>query len=77
MPLIATIKCDTCDLHLPAGAGGYMYVLDAKGERIPCPHPGELRTIERITGFDWHGRKNERPSRPHELLSLLCVYLSI
>jgi hypothetical protein len=59
MPLIATIKCDTCDLHLPTGAGGYMYVLDAKGKRIPCPHPVEMHTIERITGFDWHGARTK------------------
>jgi hypothetical protein len=59
MPVIATIKCDTCDLHLPTGAGGYMYVLNSAGERIVCPHPLEMNTIERVTGLDWHAARTK------------------
>src|SRR5215469_12969545 len=59
MPLISTIKCDQCNLRLPTGAGGYMYVLDSAGNRIVCPHPLEASTIERVTGLDWHGARTK------------------
>lgn len=32
-----------------------MYVLDAAGKRVPCPHPLEMNTIKRVTGLDWQG----------------------
>jgi DNA-directed RNA polymerase subunit RPC12/RpoP len=48
MPLINKYRCDRCDLTLPTGWGGNMYVTDRKGKRIVCPHPGEWRTVERV-----------------------------
>jgi predicted Zn-ribbon and HTH transcriptional regulator len=57
MPLIATIKCNQCDLQLPTGAGGYLYALNSAGERIVCPHPMEMKTVQRVTGLDWHGAR--------------------
>ena len=53
MPLVFLIHCDSCDLRLPESIGGYMYVLDKAGNRVPCPHPLEWDTIQRVTGSDW------------------------
>jgi len=53
MALISTIKCDMCDLQLPTGAGGHMYVISPTGERVVCPHPLEEATIKRVTKLDW------------------------
>ena len=59
MPLLSTIKCNRCDLTLPSGAGGYMYVLNAVGERVVCSHPGEWDTIEQVTGLDWYAARQK------------------
>ena len=59
MPVIGSIKCDRCDLRLPTGAGGYAYVLDPSGNRVTCPHPLEMDTVERVTGLDWDSARKK------------------
>ena len=36
-----------------------MYVLDAAGERIACPHPIERDTVEHVTGLDWKAARQK------------------
>lgn len=50
MPQINKFKCDKCNFSFPEGWGGYQYVMDAKGKRVICRHPGEGLTIERVLG---------------------------
>ena len=50
MPPINQYKCEKCGFALPSGWGGYMYVIDDSGNRIPCPHPGEMRTVVEVLG---------------------------
>jgi DNA-directed RNA polymerase subunit RPC12/RpoP len=59
MPNIATVKCSTCSFQLPTGAGGFLYVIDTAGARIPCPHPCEADVIERVTGLDWSAARQK------------------
>jgi hypothetical protein len=50
MPPISRFKCDKCDFEFPTGWGGFMYVENDKGERIPCTHPIEGYTIAQVLG---------------------------
>ncbi|MEX0919053.1 MAG: hypothetical protein WDZ85_03800 [Candidatus Paceibacterota bacterium] len=51
MPLLNDFRCDKCDFELPSGWGGYTYVINQKGDRIHCPHPGERDKIKEILGY--------------------------
>lgn len=48
MPLIYYYRCDRCNLALPTGWGGNMYVTDRNGERIACHHPCETLITENV-----------------------------
>ncbi len=50
MPILYEFRCNLCGFSLPTGFGGDLYVSDPAGQRIPCPHPGEFSTIEKILG---------------------------
>lgn len=50
MPAIDEYKCGKCGLTLPDGWGMYLYVEDGKGNRIVCPHPAEVMTVEQVLG---------------------------
>ena len=50
MPPINEYRCNKCGFTLPSGWGGYMYVENDKGERIVCPHPGEIFKVLEILG---------------------------
>jgi len=52
MPGINEYKCNICGFSMPIGSGGYMYVEDNEGKRIPCPHPGEEFTVAQVLGED-------------------------
>ena len=43
--------CDKCDIDLPSGWGGYMYVTDESGKRIGCPVPA-ADTIDLVLGVN-------------------------
>jgi hypothetical protein len=50
MPIIYEYRCDKCDLTLPTGWGGCMYVMSDAGYRVTCPHPEEKATIIDVLG---------------------------
>jgi len=52
MPEINHYRCNQCELSLPSGWGGCMYVEDDDGRRIICPHPGERSTVAEALGKD-------------------------
>ena len=43
-------RCTRCNLTFPNGQGGRMYVLDGRGTRVICPHPGEEAEVARVLG---------------------------
>ena len=45
MPSINKYKCNKCGFSLPEGWGGYAYMEDVKGKRMPIPHPDEMRVF--------------------------------
>lgn len=59
MPPVNVYRCPKCGFAFPAGWGGYMYVEDETGERIPCPHPTEWAVVAKILG----------PHAPEELIA--------
>ena len=50
MPNINDYGCDECGFAFRRGWGGYMYVIDSQGRRIPCPHPAEYETVNKVLG---------------------------
>jgi predicted amidohydrolase len=50
MPKVYEYKCNQCDFDLGWGWGGHLFVIDDKGERIVCNHPGEEGTIIETLG---------------------------
>jgi len=50
MPPVNEYKCNKCGLSFPEGWGGYMYVIDEKGNRVRCGHPGERRVVLEVLG---------------------------
>lgn len=66
MPVLYEFRCNACGFSLPSGFGGYLYVSDAAGKQIPCPHPGEFHTIEKVLG----------PNPPRELVQERTGFLS-
>ncbi len=53
MPPIERYGCDKCEFALPTGSGRYTYAVDDSGQRIVCPHPGEMRTLRKVTGLSY------------------------
>lgn len=51
MPEVNEYKCNKCGFTLPRGWGGYMYVMDEDGKRLPCPHPAESSKIAAVLGL--------------------------
>ena len=49
MPQINDYRCNKCGFKMPSGYGGYGYVEDDKGKRIPLSHPGHYE-IEEVLG---------------------------
>jgi len=50
MPEIKKYICSYCVYSFPTGWGGYMYVEDEKGKRIPYPHPSEFSKVREVLG---------------------------
>ncbi len=51
MPSLNLYMCNKCMFIIcPLGWGGYFYVIDDSGNRIPCPHPGEENKVKEILG---------------------------
>jgi len=50
VPTISEYKCNKCSFTLPKGWGGYLYVIDDKGNRIVCIHPSERTIIQKVLG---------------------------
>ncbi|RYG59607.1 hypothetical protein EON80_25540 [bacterium] len=48
MPSICKYHCTSCDFTVSPRSDGYLYVTDGEGTRIPCLHPGEFRTVQRV-----------------------------
>lgn len=57
MPLIERFGCNKCEFQFPTGWGSYVYAIDARGARIVCPHPGEVRSVQEITGMSYEDAK--------------------
>jgi len=50
MPRVNEYQCNKCGLYFPEGWGGYMYVIDEKGNRVRCPHPKEHSIVFEVLG---------------------------
>jgi hypothetical protein len=75
MPTISDYKCNKCGFTLPTGWGGYLYVLDDSGNRIPCLHPGEMPQIIDVLGKDVSGETiHERTGFNSHCLCLDCLH---
>jgi len=48
MPEICKYRCNKCGAVLSSGWGGYVYVENEEGVRIPCHHPTELIEIMEV-----------------------------
>lgn len=70
MPAIVRVACAACEFaqaaHIPL-----TLVVDADGAEHICPHPGERRTAERITGVTW--RELDRQNRILHRYALFCT----
>lgn len=53
MPMINVYLCTRCEQVLHWGLGGYQYVEDDRGRRIPCPHPQEESTIRKVLNISY------------------------
>ena len=51
MPGVYRLACGGCDYRVEGGSLTYVVLDD--GSEAPCPHPGESRTAERLTGQSW------------------------
>jgi len=69
MPKISDFKCKKCGFSLQSGWGGYVYVENEKGERIPCPHPVEWSTIKEVLKISTYYKR--------DLLDLLNEHIKI
>ena len=69
--LIFALKCDRCAFQVSPTGGGYMYVLDADGNRVICPHPLEFTTVERVTGMSWDSAPEK--GLVHYAIQALCL----
>ncbi len=49
---IYVVNCNGCGFHLDFGTGLTMYVINDRGERILCLHPGEFYTVLKVLGED-------------------------
>ncbi len=52
MPHFYNYECDRCEFSIPTSWGGHTYVIDDEGNRVVCPHPGEMYTIQKVLGPD-------------------------
>jgi predicted RNA-binding Zn-ribbon protein involved in translation (DUF1610 family) len=54
MPQIFDFHCTNtdCDFEMPSGWGYYFYAEADDGERVHCPHPGELGRAHEVIGDD-------------------------
>jgi len=50
MPNINEYKCNKCEFSMPHGWGVYFYVVNDKGGRIVCGHPGEAEMVFEVLG---------------------------
>jgi hypothetical protein len=52
MPQIFEFYCTNpdCEFEMPSGWGYYMYAIADDGERVHCPHPGEMGRAREVTG---------------------------
>lgn len=50
MPAIAKYYCDNddCEFAGAEGWGYYMYAIADDGERVTCPHPGEMAEAHNV-----------------------------
>ena len=54
MPQIFDFYCSDpdCEFEMPSGWGYYMYAIADDGERVHCPHPGEMGRAREVIGED-------------------------
>lgn len=50
MPIMCRYECDGCKFDIEAH-DRRMYVMDDKGNKIPCAHPGEQFALSRVLGI--------------------------
>ncbi|MFB6198622.1 MAG: hypothetical protein ABEI52_10200 [Halobacteriaceae archaeon] len=62
MPQIFDFHCPNpeCDFEMPSGWGYYMYAIADDGERIHCPHPGEMSRARKVIGEDASREETDR-----------------
>ncbi len=51
MPLKLRYECSDCHFDVEAW-DSYLYVIDDRGKKIPCTHPGERHDLSRTLGID-------------------------
>jgi len=69
--VVYDVKCNECGLHLDCGTGSIMYATNAEGERIICPHPGEIYTVRSVIGDN--ASEDEYRERTGHLQKWLCL----
>ena len=69
--LIFALKCDRCAFQVSPTGGRYMYVFDAGGNRVVCPHPLEINTVERVTGMSCDAASEK--GLVHYAIQALCL----
>lgn len=54
MPQIFEFYCTDpdCEFEMPSGWGYYMYATADDGDRVHCPHPGEMGRAREVIGED-------------------------
>lgn len=54
MPQIFEFYCTNpvCEFEMPSGWGYYLYATADDGERVHCPHPGEMGRAREVIGED-------------------------
>jgi hypothetical protein len=76
MPEIHRYKCNIFDFKLPNGWGGTAYVKDNEGDKIPCRHPLEQYTINRVLGFKrfFKSVRDKRIGFEYDCVCLDCLH---
>jgi len=62
MPQIFDFDCTNadCEFELPSGWGYYLYAVADDGDRVRCPHPGEMRRAREVIGEDASRKEIDR-----------------
>jgi len=74
VPSISEFKCNKCNFALNEGSGGYCYVINDNGKRMPCRHPMEFYDLENVLGSIYTIEElNERTGYISECICLDCL----